>query len=92
MKDVTSLISRLVYYGFDVNGNSVKRVVTKDVEPVLLNGLKQQGLRNFSLEGVRVCVCVCVCVCVWGGGVGDILNSYKTFTNTDNTINVLHIS
>ena len=87
MKDVTSLISRLVYYGFDVNGNSIKRVVTKDVEPVLLNGLKQQGLRNFSLEGVRVCVCVCVC----GGGVGDILNSYKTFTNTDNTINVLHI-
>lgn len=84
MKDVTSLISRLVYYGFDVNGNSIKRVVTKDVEPVLLNGLKQQGLRNFSLEGVRVCVCVC-------GGVGDILNSYKTFTNTDNTINVLHI-
>ena len=63
MKDVTSLISRLVYYGFDVNGNSVKRVVTKDVEPVLLNGLKQQGLRNFSLEGVRVCVCV-------GGGGG----------------------
>ena len=89
MKDVTSLISRLVYYGFDVNGNSVKRVVTKDVEPVLLNGLKQQGLRNFSLEGVRVCVCVCVCGGV--GGVGDILNSYKTFTNTDNTINVLHI-
>ena len=87
MKDVTSLISRLVYYGFDVNGNSIKRVVTKDVEPVLLNGLKQQGLRNFSLEGVRVCVCVCL----WGGGVGDILNSYKTFTNTDNTINVLHI-
>ena len=86
MKDVTSLISRLVYYGFDVNGNSIKRVVTKDVEPVLLNGLKQQGLRNFSLEGVRVCVCVSV-----GGGVGDILNSYKTFTNTDNTINVLHI-
>ena len=91
MKDVTSLISRLVYYGFDVNGNSVKRVVTKDVEPVLLNGLKQQGLRNFSLEGVRVCVCVCVCV-GGGRGVGDILNSYKTFTNTDNTINVLHIS
>ena len=90
MKDVTSLISRLVYYGFDVNGNSIKRVVTKDVEPVLLNGLKQQGLRNFSLEGVRVCVCVCVCGGV--GGVGDILNSYKTFTNTDNTINVLHIS
>ena len=90
MKDVTSLISRLVYYGFDVNGNSVKRVVTKDVEPVLLNGLKQQGLRNFSLEGVRVCVCVCVCGGVGGGG--DILNSYKTFTNTDNTINVLHIS
>ena len=89
MKDVTSLISRLVYYGFDVNGNSIKRVVTKDVEPVLLNGLKQQGLRNFSLEGVRVCVCVCVCGGV--GGVGDILNSYKTFTNTDNTINVLHI-
>ena len=88
MKDVTSLISRLVYYGFDVNGNSIKRVVTKDVEPVLLNGLKQQGLCNFSLEGVRVCVCVCVC---GGGGVGDILNSYKTFTNTDNTINVLHI-
>ena len=86
MKDVTSLISRLVYYGFDVNGNSIKRVVTKDVEPVLLNGLKQQGLRNFSLESVRVCVCVCL----WGG-VGDILNSYKTFTNTDNTINVLHI-
>ena len=91
MKDVTSLISRLVYYGFDVNGNSVKRVVTKDVEPVLLNGLKQQGLRNFSLEGVRVCVCVCVCG-GGGRGVGDILNSYKTFTNTDNTINVLHIS
>ena len=90
MKDVTSLISRLVYYGFDVNGNSIKRVVTKDVEPVLLNGLKQQGLRNFSLEGVRVCVCVCVCV-GGGRGVGDILNSYKTFTNTDNTINVLHI-
>ena len=70
MKDVTSLISRLVYYGFDVNGNSVKRVVTKDVEPVLLNGLKQQGLRNFSLEGVRVCVCVCVCVGGGGGGGG----------------------
>ena len=50
MKDVTSLIS-LVYYGFDVNGNSIKRVVTKDVEPILLNGLKHQGLLYFFMVG-----------------------------------------
>lgn len=50
MKDVASLIS-LVYYGFDVNGNTIKRVVTKDVEPVLLNGLKQQGLLHFFYGG-----------------------------------------
>ena len=53
MKDVTSLIS-LVYYGFDVNGNSIKRVVTKDVEPILLNGLKHQGLLYFLWWGEGV--------------------------------------
>ena len=70
MKDVTSLIS-LVYYGFDVNGNSIKRVVTKDVEPILLNGLKQQGLLYIFMVG----------------GGGNVFNSYKTFSNTNNTIN-----
>ena len=70
MKDVTSLIS-LVYYGFDVNGNSIKRVVTKDVEPILLNGLKHQGLLYFFMVGGR----------------GNVFNSYKTFSNTNNTIN-----
>ena len=42
IKDVSALVS-LIYNGYGGNGNTVKRVITRRVQSIPINGLKQKG-------------------------------------------------
>ena len=48
IKDVASLVC-VIYDGYNVSGNIVRRIITQRVESVLLNGLKQGGQFEFFL-------------------------------------------
>ena len=51
IKDVASLVC-VIYDGYDVSGNIVRRIITKRVESVLLNGLRHEGEIEFSLDSI----------------------------------------
>lgn len=48
IKDVSALVS-LIYNGYGGNGNTVKRIITKRVQSIPINGLKQKGLLKFQV-------------------------------------------
>ena len=49
IKDVASLVC-VIYDGYDVSGNIVRRIIAKRVESVLLNGLRHEGQFEFSID------------------------------------------
>ena len=51
IKDVASLVC-VIYDGYDVSGNIVRRIITKRVESVLLNGLRHEGEFEFFLDSI----------------------------------------
>ena len=54
IKDVSALVS-LIYNGYGGNGNTVKRIITKRVQSIPINGLKQKGLLKFQVIRLSLC-------------------------------------